>query len=134
MNTLADFLYPAPARRTTLGILGWWERRRLAYNLIVGTAGVVTLGVVSLAVVLLGDGGGALPWEPVVVFGLGANVCYSLGPAVEVLAEKIGGGELLPVGPTLYRLGLTFSVGLALFPSLLVLLAVLLRLVGLLPH
>lgn len=26
--------------------------------------------------------------------------------------------RVLPVGPTLYRMGLTFSVGLALFPTL----------------
>ena len=27
-------------------------------------------------------------------------------------------GEVLPTGPALYRMGLTFSVGLALFPTL----------------
>lgn len=30
---------------------------------------------------------------------------------------------MLPVGPSLYRMGLTFSVGLALFPTLIMMIA-----------
>ena len=67
------------------------------------------------------------------VFAIGANVCYLLGPTVEILVEKLGKGSILPTGPVLYRMGLTFSVGLALFPSLLILVAMVLRVVGILP-
>jgi hypothetical protein len=48
-----------------------------------------------------------------------ANMCYLFGPAVEILVEKLWGRQVLPTGPALYRAGLTFSVGLALFPALL---------------
>jgi hypothetical protein len=34
--------------------------------------------------------------------------------------HRIWGRALLPVGPALYRMGLTFAVGLALFPTLII--------------
>ena len=46
MNTLVEFLFPAPARRTTPAIITWWERRRLAFNAWVGAAGMVSLTTV----------------------------------------------------------------------------------------
>jgi hypothetical protein len=133
MTALTEFLFPAPARRTTLGILGWWEKRRLAYNVMVGGAGMITVTVATVAGLVFGQGAQIVPWQPVVVFGVGANLFYFLGPAVEIVLEKVWGRELLPVGPALYRMGLTFAVGLALFPSLLILVAMVLRVVGILP-
>ena len=56
----------------------------------------------------------------VLAFGVMANVCYVLGPTGEIALQKLWGDKLLPVGPTLFRMGLTFSVGLALFPALLI--------------
>jgi hypothetical protein len=37
---------------------------------------------------------------------------------VEVAVDKIWGRPVLPVGPALFRIGLTFSVGLTLLPVL----------------
>lgn len=121
MHSLTEFLYAPPARRSTPAIVAWWERRRLAYNAFVGGAGLVSLGSVGAAGVLLGEGGnlgGVLAMAG--VFGVMANLCYCLGPATEVVMEKVWGRRVLPTGPVLYRMGLTFSVGLALFPTLLV--------------
>jgi hypothetical protein len=70
-----------------------------------------------------------LDWRPIVVFGVAANVCYLLGPLAELALEALWGRKALPAGPTLYRIGLTFSVGLALFPTLLVALLWLARVV-----
>jgi hypothetical protein len=50
------------------------------------------------------------------VYALCANLCYSLGFAVELLLQQLWGDEVAPVGPTLFRHGLVFSVGLTLFP------------------
>ena len=122
MSALTEFLFPAPARRTVGSIVGWWESRRLTYNVIVGTAGVVSLGVVTTILHLPPK---ALPiavlppWQPIVVFAVLANVCYCLGPLVEVAVEKLWGRQVLPVGPSLFRTGLTFSVGVAFLPVLL---------------
>jgi hypothetical protein len=130
MTALTEFLFPAPARRSTSAILRWWEARRLAYNLIVGGAGVVSLGLGTILFALPPGGHGmALPWQPVVAFGVLANFCYLLGPAMEILIEKGGQGRVLPAGPTLFRMGLTFSVGLALLPILLAVIGWLFRII-----
>ena len=129
MTELTEFLYPAPARRTVGGIVRWWESRRLAYNVLVGGAGLLSLGVVNLITLLPGVPPVTDQWIPVVVFGVMANLCYWLGPTVEIALQKIWGEKLLPVGPSLFRMGLTFSVGLALFPALLVSIFLVARLV-----
>lgn len=132
MNTLAEFLFPAPAPRGVGPILKWWERRRLAYNLAVGAAGTFSLGVVSVIAHLLPHPPSVhpgVPWQAVVVFSVLANICYLLGPLAEITAHKLWGRSLLPVGPALYRMGLTFSVGLALLPSLLAVIALVVRIV-----
>ena len=120
MNNLTEFLYAAPASRSTPAIVAWWERRRLAYNACVGAAGLVSLGTVGLFNTLMG-GDAMFPGALAVaaLFGAMANVCYFFGPAAELLFEKLWGRRVLPAGPALYRMGLTFSVGLALFPTLL---------------
>jgi hypothetical protein len=58
-----------------------------------------------------------------VVFGVMANLCYLLGPATEIVIQALWGRQVLPTGPALFRIGLTFSVGLALFPALLAVIA-----------
>jgi hypothetical protein len=58
-----------------------------------------------------------------------ANVCYLLGPTIEIALQELWGDKLLPVGPGLFRMGLTFSVGLALFPALLFTIAWVVRVV-----
>jgi hypothetical protein len=124
MTELTEFLFPAPARRSVGGIVRWWESRRLAYNLFVGGAGLLSLGIMEF-VALLPPGlpGARVPLLGVFAFGVMANVCYLLGPAIEIALQKLWGEKLLPVGPTLFRMGLTFSVGLALFPALLFMIA-----------
>jgi hypothetical protein len=120
MHSLTEFLFPEPARRNVPAIIGWWERRRLFYNVVVGSAGLVTMTAVTTAVSILEGRLVLEPWLGAVVFGVMANVCYFLGPVVEILIEKLWGRTVLPTGPVLYRMGLTFSVGLALLPTLLV--------------
>lgn len=119
MTALAEFLFPAPAERGALNIIGWWEARRLRYNLVVGGAGIFSLGVVSLLSALPPSAppGAGPPIVLVIVYGLLANLCYCGGPIIEIMAEKAFGRRLLPVGPSLFRMGLTFSVGLTLLPA-----------------
>ena len=114
-SALADFLYPKPARRTVGGIFKWWERRRLAYNAIISAGGAASLSGIWLTAVLHGEPV-TLPWllTPVIAVLLAANACYTLGPIVESLAHKLWGRQVLPVGPHLFRAGLTLSVGVTL--------------------
>jgi hypothetical protein len=132
MSALTEFLFPAPAERSAGAIVRWWESRRLAYNLIVGGTGLCTLSAVALI--------GWLPPHPypahfgpplgiVALYAVAANGCYLLGPLVELGAQKLWGRTVLPIGPALYRMGLTFSVGLTLLPVLLFLIEWVFRIV-----
>ncbi len=118
MHSLAEFLFPAPARRTTGAIISWWEKRRLVYNLAVGAAGAISMVAITI-VASIGQGRFFMPWQGAVAFGTLANVCYFFGPAAELLIHRLWGRTMLPTGPALFRMGLTFSVGLALLPVLL---------------
>jgi hypothetical protein len=114
---IGDVLYPLAAnRRTTGSIIGWWESRRPTYNLIVGSAGLLTLGAVKLISWLPPHAPMPIGWQPVVVFGVLANVCYSFGWVLEAGAQRLWGDRVRPLGPPLFRQGVAFSVGLALLP------------------
>jgi hypothetical protein len=99
--------------RSAWAVVRWWETRRPAYNVAVGAAGLVTLATLALL--------HALPplvvvAQIVLVYGVIANLCYSLGPVFDILARRLGGPDYAPVGPTLFRYGFVFSIGLTLFP------------------
>ena len=108
-GALVRLLYPAPAERSAGAIIAWWERRRFAYNVIVGACGVVTLGFATLVHGGAGDMLGAV--FPVAIM---ANVAYSLGSLIEIAVHGMWGRKVLPVGPMLFRQGVLFSVGLTL--------------------
>jgi hypothetical protein len=116
MSELVERLYPMPdLRRTPLSTIRWWESRRLFYNRIVGTAGLVTLG----GVVLLHPNPGMMAVEgPMIaaVYGIVANLFYSAGWGTELLARAVWGRQAPDMGPLLFSQGLIFSVGLTLLP------------------
>ena len=122
MSSLVEALYPLPDfRRTPLSALGWWESRRLQYNLIVGSAGLVTLTCFTLYALTFP--GAVLPTLQGLVigslaYGIAANVCYTLGWWAEMLARLVWGRTAPQMGPLLYRQGVIFSVGLTLLPIL----------------
>jgi hypothetical protein len=99
--------------RNALAVVRWWEARRPAYNVAVGATGLFTLSVLSLL--------HALPplvvvAQIVAVYALLANLCYSAGPVIDLLARRVGGPDYAAVGPALFRYGFVFSIGLTLFP------------------
>ena len=121
-SRLGDFLYPAPARRRTLGgILGWWESRRLVYNVIVGAGGALTMSIATVFAQVVGEPMAAAQLlAPVLPIAIMANICYSLGPLTEWSLQKLWGEDVLPVGPHLFRAGLILSAGVIfLIPTLL---------------
>ena len=116
MAALASVLFPEPSLRRSPGaVIGWWERRRPLFNLVVGATGLVTLSVLGLAAggVIFAQPG---LWLGVTAYGVAANVCYSFGAPLELLLERWLGRETYGLGPALFRYGLVYSVGLTLFP------------------
>jgi hypothetical protein len=117
MAALARLLYPLPdLRRSPITLFSWWERRRPAYNLIVGITGLVTVTTVEIISALTPGITFHVPLIAILVYGVAANVCYSLGFALEATFEWLWGAEVAPVGPVLFRQGVLFSVGLTLLP------------------
>ncbi len=119
MASLAQYLYPVAARRTTPAIIGWWEQRRLMFNIVVGVAGLFTLGIFALISVLPPSLPMNIPWQAPVVYAILANVCYTFGWMIEATLNKLWGPDVYPIGPVLFRQGLAFAVGLTLLPNLL---------------
>jgi len=116
MAALTSVLFPEPSLRRSPGaVIGWWERRRPLFNLVVGATGLVTLSVIGVA-----SGGGIFTqpglWLGVTAYGVAANLCYSFGAPLELCLERWLGRETYGVGPALFRYGLVYSVGLTLFP------------------
>ena len=110
------FFTPLYYPRGPLQVIGWWERRRLMYNVSVGAAGVVTLAVgVALGVLPVP---GSMPSElmGVLLYGILANVCYTMGSVADLVLRRILGIRAPDIAPVLFRYGYVFSVGLTLLP------------------
>jgi hypothetical protein len=110
------FFTPLYYPRGPLQVIGWWEGRRLMYNVSVGAAGVLTLAVgVALGVL---PSPGTMPGEfmGVLVYGFLANVCYSMGPVADLVLRRILGIRAPDIAPVLFRYGFVFSLGLTLLP------------------
>ena len=57
-----------------------------------------------------------VPWLVVALYGVMANVCDSFGFLAESLLARLWGHDVAPIGPTLVRHGVVFSVGFSLLP------------------
>lgn len=121
MSAIERILYPAPSViRTPLQMLRWWESRRITFNVVVGTAGIFSTGVVGLLTHLPGPLHGLpIPWPGMLAYAVMANICYSAGWVLECLQRWRLGREADDLGPVLFRRGLVFSVLLSLTPGVL---------------
>ncbi len=115
--TLEKVLFEPTLLRSPLRVVQWWESRRLFYNLVVGGTGLVSAGWLMVIDSLFRGHFSPIPWQPIVIFGVLANVCYTSGWMVENLAERWLGRPVYGLGPALFRYGLAFSVGLTLLPA-----------------
>lgn len=114
---------------TVRDMIGWWEARRIPFNLIVGSAGVlsfVVMGIVAAGSFFLFNSDFGLPDPPlfalfgVVIYGIMANVCFTGGWLVELVMRKIWPREADRFATVTFSLGLVFSVLLTLTPGIVV--------------
>jgi hypothetical protein len=109
--------------------IGWWESRRVPYNLVVGIAGMFSgflalFTAVAASTLLSVDFG--IPNPPgfaimaVVLYAIMANVCYTGGWIAEIFIQKLWPHEADHFATTSFFLGLLFSVFLTLIPGILV--------------
>jgi len=117
MRIRPAWLFQGIENATRRELLRWWERRRLYFNLYVGIVGVITWWLVLIA------GSAAVkpgvdfeePFAMILgpfVYGLIANLCFSLGSVVDLLFYR-GRPRVF-----LFRVGLFFSFALTALSGL----------------
>lgn len=119
--------------------IGWWEARRVPFNLVVAIAGTVTVVVVSvvgLAATLLFHSDFGLPDPPlfavigVIVYALAVNVCYTGGWLAEILIRTAWPEQADRFATLSLSLGLLLTVLVTLVPAVVVSATGIFRLVG----
>ena len=109
----------SPEKNSWLGIISWWEIRRVPYNLILAFVGTISLLLFFAFITMANElkpGEDAI--EPMALFmaPIAANVCYTAGWIVElfwlILRKKKS-----HIGPTLLKFGLGFSLVIVIFPA-----------------
>jgi hypothetical protein len=109
--------------------IGWWESRRVAFNLIVGSAGVLSsliVGIVGLGSHLLFDSDFGVPGSPlltvfaVAIYAVMANVCYTGGWIAELGIRRAWPEQADRFATLTLALGVVFAVLLTLSPAVLV--------------
>jgi hypothetical protein len=118
--------------------IGWWEARRVPYNLIVGCAGMITCTfavVAAVAADILFTKDFGLPDPPifgiliVVLYAVAANVCYTGGWIGELVIWKLWPREADKFASRSFVAGLIFSILLTLIPCALIVVTGLLDLI-----
>jgi hypothetical protein len=100
----ADYLY----------IIGWWEVRRIPYNLLLVVVGIPSFILFLLFITAAGERGD--PVEPIALMAAPFlyNSCYTAGWVCELLLRAIG---VKNSAPTLMKLGTGLTVLLITFPA-----------------
>ena len=102
-------------------IIRWWELRRLLYNavlLVVGLAAIAGMEWLMGRAVPVGEDA----VEPmalvlgVLVYGLMANLCYTLGWVIELWGRKTDPASARLRGQWMFQVGLLFSSVLTSLP------------------
>lgn len=108
--------------------IGWWESRRIPFNLIVGIAGIlscIVVGVVVLESHFLGAGDFDVPDPPllpvfgIIFYAIAANVCFTGGWLAELAVRTIWPHEADRFATMSFSLGVVFSVLFTLTPGIL---------------
>jgi hypothetical protein len=107
--------------------IGWWEARRIPFNLMVASAGVlsgIVIGVVAAGSYFLFNSDFGAPGQPffelvaVLIYALLANVFFTGGWIAELIVRKIWPKEADRFATLSFSLGLVFSVLLTLAPGI----------------
>ena len=109
-------------------VIGWWEARRIPFNLIVGSAGVLTcflVGITAVATETFGTEFG-LPDPPVfalfgvIAYAIAANLCFTGGWLAELVVRRIWPAEADRFATLSLSTGVVFSVLLTLAPGVVI--------------
>ena len=115
-----------PVQLSARQTIWWWEKRRPIYNLLVLTAGVLSIGG-AVAGSEITDSSCGIPDPPIfacfaiLAYGIAANALYTIGWLSELLLRN-NLKEPNRYAKTTFVAGVVFSVVVTLIPGLLLLL------------
>lgn len=111
-------------------VIVWWEKRRLAYNLLVLGCGLMSTAAVLLAtshpLSIIGN-----IFVGILIYGTVANVCYTWGWITELITKAVFKDKAQYFGPMALGLGTAFSMLLTLVPAVFFTLWIIMHLMGL---
>jgi len=124
LGNLAIFRRDAPITNAW-DTVGWWETRRIPYNLIVGGTGILTCIVVAIFAagsIFFFDVDLGSPLSGVIgilIYGVMANVCFTFGWVAELLVRRAWPQQADRFATESFSLGLGVSILLTLTPAIL---------------
>jgi len=95
-------------------VILWWEARRILYNVVVGIVGFVSVTVLlALGPRFAGDQeplfSPFLLFAGILLYGIGANLCYTFGWATELVLRKVSSRDTAGFASSAFKTGLTLS-------------------------
>jgi hypothetical protein len=110
---IASFVEAPDATEDWRGVISWWERRRIPYNLLMGAAGLLSFPAFLWAISTSGHlrpGEDAVEPMAILVGPIAVNAAYTLGWLVEVPARFVSRNLTPRFGPTLLKVGVGLSI------------------------
>ena len=115
------FFIVSSEERSALQIIAWWEIRRIPFNILIGTVGVISL---ILLFKFVGEAETAHPGEDIVepisllLAPFGINFCYTFGWIAEIAFSRIWKVDDPKLGTKLLQTGTGITLFFVLLPSL----------------
>ena len=115
------WLFAAPPEPvTTLRVIGWWELRRIPFNVIVGGFGILAFIVFADSIYSAGvlqPGEDAVEPFVLLLTPVAANICYTAGWLVDAPLRFVYPSLRAGFTLFLFRLGLSFSLLVISLPA-----------------
>ena len=111
MKILNSLLAVDQEGRNAMQIIGWWEIRRILYNIIVFICGLISMSIMS-ALINLKPGEDLQEPLAIIGFAILCNLGYSLGWLTEMFNKKTK-----TYGPKMFKTGLYFTLFWVFIPS-----------------
>jgi hypothetical protein len=114
------WLFSAPGEPITpLRIVGWWEVRRIPYNVFIGVVGYMSFVIASISAYstgLLGPMDEMFHPFVLLMVPIAGNLCYTGGWVVEVALRRLRPSLTRRFGPELLKAGLWISLFVLALP------------------
>jgi hypothetical protein len=116
-----DWLFAPPREPVTaLRLIGWWELRRIPFNIIIGVFGIICLAIFFVSIDTSGTlqpGEDAVEPPALFIAPFAANICYTAGWLVDAPLRVVRPAIRPQFSPWLFRFGLGFSLFIISIPA-----------------